>query len=135
MLALAFAASSGSVGRKALPTAYSPCRGRSKSTSLRKKPSGNLQQHAGAVTGLGVSTNSAAMVQVAQRLEPLVDDVAAGDPSQGRDKGDARGIMFEGRIVKARALRTLQRALAVVISKLPSLKPGAESVSSVTGYG
>src|SRR4249919_617916 len=40
MLALALAASSGSVGRKALPTAYAPCRGSWKSTSLRRKASG-----------------------------------------------------------------------------------------------
>ena len=52
MLALALAASSGSVGRKALPTAYAPCRG--VGTPPRCGESiGNLQQHAGPVTGLG----------------------------------------------------------------------------------
>src|SRR5687767_15670175 len=41
------------------------------------------------------------MIQVAQRLQPLGNDVAAGDSGQGRDKGDATRIMFERRIVEA----------------------------------
>ena len=47
------------------------------------------QQHPGAVASLAVSPNRTAMVQVAQRLEPLGDDLAAGNSGQGRDKGNA----------------------------------------------
>ena len=99
VLAFAFAASSESVGEMRCPRRMRPAEG------VRilgaEETVGNLQQHAGTIAGLRVRSNRTAVVQVAQRLQTLGDDVAARNARQGRDEGDAARIMFERRIVKA----------------------------------
>ena len=55
----------------------------------------------GTVPGVDLGAGGAAVVEVAQRGERLVDDGAAGDAGQGRHEGDATGVVLEPRVVEA----------------------------------
>ena len=67
----------------------------------------DLDQDPGAVTGVDLGAGGAAVVEVAQRGERLVDDGAAGDAGQGRHEGDATGVVLEARVVETLCWMTL----------------------------
>ena len=60
-----------------MPTAYAPAAGRSKSTTVAEERVRDLSQDAGAVAGVGLGAGGAAVLEVAQGGQGLVDDVVA----------------------------------------------------------
>ncbi len=62
---------------------------------------GHLHGDAGAVTGLGIGPAGAAMPQVDQDLEPLLDDLVRLVSLDICDQANAAGVMLELRVVKA----------------------------------
>ena len=62
-----------------MPTAYAPLAGSSKATTARRNASGIWVRMPGAVAGVGLGAGGAAVVEVAQRGQRLVDDVVGGD--------------------------------------------------------
>ncbi len=60
----------------------------------------DLDQDAGAVTGAGIGAGRAAVIEVAQRLQALLDDGVAGLAGQGRDERDATGVVLEPGVVE-----------------------------------
>ena len=61
----------------------------------------DLQEHAGAVAGVGFAAGGAAVVEVGQDLQRLLQDRVGLAPLQVRHKADAAGIVFKRRIVKS----------------------------------
>ncbi len=70
---------------------------------------GQLDQDARAVTGLRVRAHGAAMLQIAENLQPVLDDLTATLIANRADHADAAGVMLAGRVVEA-----LGRTLAVI---------------------
>ena len=66
-----------------------------------QKSMGNLDHDAGAVAALMVRAFAAAVFQVFQYVQGVVDDVVRPFPLDVDDKADAAGIVFERRIVQA----------------------------------
>ena len=62
---------------------------------------GNLHENAGAVAAVFLATASAAMIEILQDHERLLDDFVRLFALDIDDKADAAGIVFETRIVKA----------------------------------
>ena len=62
---------------------------------------GDLQQDAGAVTGVRVRAGGAAVLEVAERLEALLDDGMRRLPPQLGDQRDAARVVFVVRVVEA----------------------------------
>jgi hypothetical protein len=60
----------------------------------------DLREDAGAVAGVLLGADRAAVVQVEQRGEPGVDDVAAGGAAQRRHEGEAAGVVLRCRVVQ-----------------------------------
>ena len=60
---------------------------------------GNLQQDPGAVSAFLVSALRAAMVQVFQNLQGIVDDAVGFFPFNIYNKTDTAGIMFKRRVI------------------------------------
>src|SRR5690606_1646824 len=58
---------------------------------------GDLHQDAGAITGAGIGTNAAAVGEVDQSGERLVDDLAGGPPVDVDDQADAAAVVIETR--------------------------------------
>ena len=90
-------------GRKTMPTPYSPAAGRvtraSRATSLRNS-CGDLDQDARAVAGVGLAAAGAAVVQVQQDLQRLLDD-RVGLPALDVDhEAHAAGVVLELRVIK-----------------------------------
>ena len=69
----------------------------------------NLNQDTGAIAGLGIRTDSTAMGQIDQNLQPLLNDGMAFLAFDIGDETDAAGIMFVAAIVKALILRKTRR--------------------------
>ena len=65
-----------------------------------KKCVGHLNQHADAVTSFRVSTDRAAMLQIFQYRQTVVDNVMAFDIFDIGDKANAASVMFIGRVIK-----------------------------------
>ena len=59
----------------------------------------DLEEDAGAVAGVGLRAGGAAVLEVDERLDALVHDVAGGAAVHVRDEGDAAGIVFVGRVI------------------------------------
>ena len=57
-------------------------------------------QDARAVAGVGLGAGGAAVLEVAQRGQRLVDDVVAGAAGQGGHEGDATGVVLVRRVVE-----------------------------------
>ena len=72
----------------------------------------DLDQDARAVTGGLVGAGGAAMVQVAQRLEPLLDDLVPGHAVEVRDEGDTAGVVLVSRVVETDLLAVREHALS-----------------------
>ena len=70
------------------------------SADLAQERVGDLHQDAGAVAGVGLGAGGAAVVEVAQGGEGLGHDVVAGLAGQGRDEGDAAGVVLVARVVE-----------------------------------
>ena len=66
---------------------------------------GDLQVHSGAVAGAVVAAAGAAMGEVDERLQALLDDVVRLAPFQIGHKADAAGVALEGGIIKALLVR------------------------------
>ena len=89
-----------SFGRNTMPTPYSPGGGSSTpcfAISSRKYWSGNLDQDAGAVAHQLVGADRAAVVEVLQDQQALLDDRVALVALDVGDEADAAGIVFVGR--------------------------------------
>ena len=61
----------------------------------------NLDQDPRTVTGVGFRTGGATMLQIQQRGDRLVDDVAAAAPVHVDDERDATGVVLVGGVVEA----------------------------------
>ena len=61
---------------------------------------GHLQQHAGTVAGIGFATAGAAMVEVDQDLQALLNQVMGLAPLDVRHEPDAAGLVFKLRIIE-----------------------------------
>ncbi len=55
----------------------------------------------GAVAGVGLGARGAAVLQVTQRGQRLVDDLVAGLAGEGGDEGDTAGVPFGARVIQA----------------------------------
>ena len=92
---------SGSVGRKALPTAYAPCRGSRKSTSPRRKASGICSSMPAPSPVLGSEPVAPRWSRLRSASRPWRTIVVAGHAGQRRDECDTAGVVFERGIVEA----------------------------------
>ena len=61
----------------------------------------DLDQHAAAVAGLRVGAHGAAMIEVVENLQALLDDDVRLAVLHVGDEADAAGVLLIGRIVKA----------------------------------
>ena len=98
------ARSAGSRGRNTMPTPYSPGPGReirSPAATSWQEGVRHLEEDAGAVAGVDLATAGAAVVEVAEGLERLLDDGVGFLALDMDDKADAAGVVLELRVVKA----------------------------------
>ena len=65
----------------------------------------DLQEYAGAVAGLGIGADGAAVLEVAQDAQAIGNDLVALDVMDIGDEADAAGIMLVARIIKSVCLR------------------------------
>ena len=68
---------------------------------LAEEPVRNLDQDAGAVAGQRVGADGAAMGEVLQDQQPLLDDGVALRALDVRDEADATGVVFPVGVVQA----------------------------------
>jgi hypothetical protein len=61
---------------------------------------GDAQEHPGAVARVRVGALGAAVLEVVQRGQRLVDDLVARLVVEARDHGDAAGVVFVPRVVQ-----------------------------------
>ena len=101
------ARASSSAGTKPRPTPYWPAGGSGKPATARRKRVGHLHGDAGAVTGGGLGPGRAPMVQVAERVQPELDDPVALATLDVDDERDTAGVVFEARVVEAAGTRLL----------------------------
>ena len=66
-----------------------------------EKGIGNLNDHAGTVTGEGVGATGAAMAEVNQHLEALFDDLVRLESFYVRDETYATGVLVIGRVIES----------------------------------
>ena len=81
-----------------MPTPYAPGAGSDEPGRVPEEGIRELEQDPGAVAAVGLGARGAAMTEVDERLDALLDDRvsrAAGDPG---DERDAAGVMFDGRV-------------------------------------
>ena len=83
-----------SAGRKAMPTAYAPASGSSKSVTSREEGVRYLEQDAGAVARVGLGAGGAAVLEVAQYGQRLLDQRVAGLTGEGGHEPDATGVVL-----------------------------------------
>ena len=65
---------------------------------------GDLGEDARAVAGVGLGAGGAAVVEVAQRGEGLVDDLVGRRAGQRRHEGDAAGVVLVPAVVQTLGL-------------------------------
>ena len=107
-----------SCGMKIAPTAYCAGRGQGEAEPRRlpsaKKACGNLHQHAGAVAHQRVGADRAAVRQVLDDLETVLDDPVRLPVVQVDDEADAARVALVARVEQARrAVRTAARLSTV----------------------
>ena len=98
--------SAASRGMNQWPTPYWPGGGSSMpclAISSRKNRSGICDEHAGAVADQRVGPDRAAMRQVLEHEEAVLDDLVRLDALHLGDEADAAGIVLVARIVEAAA--------------------------------
>ena len=109
---------SGRAGTKHRPTRVGAFAGQLEVDAGPQERVGNLDQDARAVARVGLGALRAAMIQIAQRAEGGVDDVAAGSTLDVDDERHAAGVVLEARIVQAiRSGRQLNGSREVVWSE------------------
>ncbi len=74
----------------------------------------NLQQDAGTVTRVDFAAAGAAMIQIAQYLDGLLQDAMRFAPLDVHDEADPAGIVLVGRVVKALFRRQAEPATVLV---------------------
>ena len=88
---------------KRWPTPYWPAGGRVDALLrhlLAEETVGNLHQHAGAVAHQRIGADGAAMRQVFEHEQAVLDDLVRLHALHMRDEADAAGIMLVARIVE-----------------------------------
>jgi len=104
-------------GAKPVPAAGTPCPRRTgpraeaaplRGHFLAQEPVRDLNQNAGAVALQWVGADRAAMGQVLEDQQPLVDDGMAPGALDIGDEADAAGVMFVGGVVQALRRRTIE---------------------------
>ena len=88
-----------------MPDGVGPARRQLEVDDLAQERVRDLDQDAGAVAGVGLGAGGAAVVEVAQGGEGLVDDVVARRATQGGHEGDAAGVVLVLRPVEALVCR------------------------------
>ncbi len=86
-----------------MPLPYSPARGQRDArlaAHLLVERVGHLQQHAGAVAGVDLAAAGAAVVEVLQDLDGLLEDPVGLVPLDVDDEADAAGVVLELRVVQ-----------------------------------
>ncbi len=83
------------------PDAVLALGGQREGQHLAEEPVGDLQQDAGAVAGVGLAAARAAVPQVHQHLQRLVDDRVRALPLDVHDEADAARVVLVERIVEA----------------------------------
>ncbi len=81
----------------------------------RKELMRNLNQHAGAIAGLGIATASSAVLQVGEHLDSLFHDGVALFAANAGDEAEAAGIMFVRWIVETLRWRQSTGVLSLSI--------------------
>ena len=90
-----------SCGRNTRPAPYSPAGGQRRTgRTCAQKCVGHLNQNAGAVTGVRLAAARAAVFQVDEDLQRLLDDVVRAMSLDVHDKSDAAGIVFGSGVVQ-----------------------------------
>ena len=69
-----------------------------------EEPVGDLEEDAGAVTGVDLGARGAAVVEVAERVEGVGDDRTAGPALDVADERDPAGVVLEARVVEPERL-------------------------------
>ncbi len=72
-----------------------------------KEPVRHLQQQAGAVTGVGLAAARAAVLEIDEELQALLDDVVRLLPLQVDDEADAARVLLVLRVVESLGLRAV----------------------------
>ena len=103
-------ARSSSSGRKAMPTAYAPGRREVEVDDRAQERVGDLGEDARAVADERVGARGAAVVEVAQGGQRVVDDVVAGAAPHRGHEGDAAGVVLVLAAVQARCRRAGRRS-------------------------
>ena len=101
-------------GRKTRPAPYCPAGGSampSGAGDLAQEPVRHLNQDAGAVAGVRLAAARAAVQQVDEDLQPLLDDAVRAAALDVDDEADAAGVVLVARIVQADGIRSALRAL------------------------
>ena len=109
-----------------MPTPYSPGEGSGKPRrehSRLKKGVGNLDQHAGAVAGLGIAPAGAPVRQVDQDFDPLQDDVVGFFAGDVGHKANPASVVLVARIVKT--LRLRQTSNGKFVAHIESIRKAA----------
>jgi hypothetical protein len=83
----------------------------------------NLDQQAGPIPGIGVAAAGAAVAQVDQDLDALLDDVVLGLPVHPRHEADAAGVMLESRVIQPLLSRRVGEVHASVRSQTGASRP------------
>ena len=89
-----------SVGRNAVPTTYAPCGGSGEVDDGAQELVRDLHEDPGAVAAARVGPGGAAVLEVAQGREPLLDDGVRRHTGERRDHGDAAGVVLVARVVQ-----------------------------------
>ncbi len=89
-------------GRKAVPTAYAPAAGSSKSTTARKNSSGTWIRMPAPSPVFDLAAAGTAMLHSEQRGEGLADDAVIAATGEVGDQGDAARVVLELRGVEPR---------------------------------
>ena len=87
-----------------MPTPYCPAAGSlmpMRGARLREEAVRHLHQDAGAVAGVLLAAAGAAVLEVQQDLEPVLDDARGLSPLEIDDEADAAGVVLVAWVVEA----------------------------------
>jgi hypothetical protein len=89
------------VGQEGDADGVTACRGKLEAGPGAQEGVGDLGEDAGAVAGVGLRAGGAAVLQVAQDGQCLLDDAVLGLAGERRDETHAAGVVFVARVVEA----------------------------------
>ena len=104
MRAVGLAAASASSGQERQADAVGAGRRQLEVDDRPQEAVGHLQQDAGAVAGVDLGARRAPVVEVAEGVERVGDDRAAGDALDVTDERDPAGVVLEARVVEPERL-------------------------------